>query len=159
MQNEKLCPAGYYCPGGATGERFECPVGYYCPAGASSQTPCSSGTWSFHTRQGSVCPTIIAGYYHDTGLHQAILCPKGKYCPAGTTQNTQQACSVGTFNPYLGAKASTYCTPCPIGFICNEGTGTVDPTICPQGKYCPRGSSSGTDCPAGTFSNSEGLKQ
>ena len=158
-QAEKLCPAGYYCPGGAEGLKIECRVGYYCLAGSSAETPCSAGTWSFHTRQGTACPSMISGYYHDTSAHAAVLCPKGKYCAGGTTQSTIQSCPVTTFNPYLGAKSSDYCTPCPIGFICNDAAGTVDPTVCPVGKYCPRGSSSGTNCPAGTFSNSEGLKQ
>lgn len=67
-------------------------------------------------------------------------------------------CPLGTFNRYLGAKTSDYCRPCPIGYKC-DNLGSVEPTLCPPGHYCPSSTSVGIQCPAGTFSNSRGLRK
>ena len=52
---------------------------------------------------------------------------------------------------------------CTAGSYCTQGADNAAPTdgvmgnICPAGRYCEEGSITGTDCPAGTFSNSAGL--
>ena len=41
------CPAGYYCPSGASFPReFPCERGHYCPANSSAPTPCPAGMYS-----------------------------------------------------------------------------------------------------------------
>ena len=157
MNSEKLCPAGYYCPGGAAGEKIVCPVGSFCLAGVSEPTDCAAGTWSFLTRRETACDTIIAGYYHDTVAKAAVICPAGHWCEAGQTAGTTRPCPKGKFNRYTGAKTSDYCRPCPIGYKC-ENLGSEEPSLCPPGHYCPASSVMGIQCPAGTFSNSRGLR-
>ena len=54
--------------------------------------------------------------------------------------------------------------PCSAGYICISGATTAQPTdgitgkVCPQGSYCPEGSSVKTKCPKGTFGGSTGLQ-
>ena len=45
---------------------------------------------------------------------------------------------------------------CPPGYICPDAKMSV-PTICPNGSFCPGGSSSPIVCPAGTFAPGTGL--
>ena len=69
-----------------------------------------------------------------------------------------QECAPGTYTNYTGASE---CDICPDGFYCL----TVQPTnaddnaiTCPAGYYCPEGTGSDwQSCPAGTYSNTEGL--
>ena len=52
---------------------------------------------------------------------------------------------------------------CTAGYFCTERANNSMPTdgttgnICPAGKYCVEGSITGTGCPKGTFSATEGL--
>lgn len=57
------------------------------------------------------------------------------------------------------------CLPCPEGYLCYGRTNTNKPIsvidhngeICPQGFYCPEGSSDSTPCPPGTFNALQGM--
>ena len=40
------CPAGYYCPSGATTVPIVCDLGHYCPAGVFAPLPCPGGTYA-----------------------------------------------------------------------------------------------------------------
>ena len=62
------CPAGSYCPAGATAH-VPCRVGSYCPAGRATEVKCG------------------AGYYCETPSARTA-CPAGSYCPAGATSPT-----------------------------------------------------------------------
>ena len=76
-----------------------------------------------------------------------------------------EPCASGFYCPYLGATTTTidYSSnthKCDEGYICLSGSikpyGT-DGTIaraCSAGKYCPRGATSETDCPLGTYNPS-----
>lgn len=56
---------------------------------------------------------------------------------------------------------SGLCSP---GHFCLQGAYNATPTdsstgdVCPAGRYCLEGSSVGTHCPVGTFSNRQGLQ-
>ncbi|RUS80255.1 hypothetical protein EGW08_011984, partial [Elysia chlorotica] len=77
-----------------------------------------------------------------SGSHEAVRCPGGSY---------QDETGQGD------------CKTCPEGFFCDSTQAPVvlfNDTICPQGYYCPNGTSYATEfpCPAGTYSNLEGLQ-
>ena len=68
-------------------------------------------------------------------------------CPSGTYQDTP---------------GQATCKECPPSFVCNATTAPItNPylVVCPEGHYCPNGTRFGTEfpCPAGTFSDDEGL--
>ena len=42
-------------------------------------------------------------------------------------------------------------------YYCEIGSNRTTEYICPAGSYCPEGSPSPTPCPAGTYSNTEGM--
>jgi hypothetical protein len=48
------------------------------------------------------------------------------------------------------------CLPCPGGTLCPD-QGTVTPTVCGTGSYCPPASKHSVLCPIGTFSSRSGL--
>ena len=53
----------------------------------------------------------------------------------------------------LGAQ---HCFSCPAGKFCN--TGSISPSECFPGAYCPKGIEYPESCPAGTYSNSTNLE-
>ncbi|XP_039224464.1 multiple epidermal growth factor-like domains protein 6 [Crotalus tigris] len=108
------------------------------------------------------------------------VCPVGFYCPPGSAQI--EACPEGTYGIRKGLRNLQECIPCRAGFFCaipgqNTPSGRCEagfycwrravssmPTdgvtgnICPPGTYCPIGSSAPILCPAGTYSNTSGLR-
>ena len=62
----------------------------------------------------------------------------GKFCDNALTP-TMNDCPEGTFMPRYGATGEADCVPCPSGFYCPIA-GTITPTLCDVGKYCPEGS-------------------
>ena len=54
-------------------------------------------------------------------------------------------------------QASAKCAGlCPAGFFCAEEA-TVQPSLCPKGRYCPQGTATPLPCEAGTFGDAAGL--
>jgi len=68
--------------------------------------------------------------------------------------------SGGTYNPSQGASQPTACTnnTCPEGFYCPPGS--TKPSDCPAGFFCVSGQISEfqNPCPPGTYGNQTGLK-
>lgn len=198
------CNSGYVCPRGAdradpTGTfGFDptdtatynvpgpCPIGHYCPVGSSYPVPCPEGTYQTATGQ-AVCLDCPAGRYCDeTGISTAAdlaakLCAAGHFCSGGTkvekpirTTHSGSICSSGKFceqgdaveNPCPGGtydrrKGIDACMKCPNGYYCPVGS-TV-PIVCPAGQYCPQqnathGSETPIDCPDGTYNTEDGLE-
>lgn len=54
----------------------------------------------------------------------------------------------------MGAETAIDCLDCPGGFECLVA-GTVSPTSCPTGKFCPEGITQATDCTAGNYCPAE----
>ncbi len=171
------CAAGYYCPLGSTAASSQstiCPKGYMCPANSVAPTPCPAGTYQPLAQQ-TTCITCGAGYYCDgTDGTQETECPRGYYCPSPTVVASQYPCPAGSYNEELTATASTFCSACQPGYYCplkgqstysdvcaegyvctgsatvpNPASTTGNP--CPSGYYCASGSSTATECAAGTF--------
>ena len=184
---EGLCSSGFYCPLGSntsTPSMYECPSGHYCPIGSSYAVPCDPGSFQpnpgadscLDCPEGSYCSNFSSG-----GITTPIACPKGYYCLGNTTSSNQYPCPEGTFNNNTGLVRVGDCSSCPAGMYCSrvaltEPSGNCSagyvcfsqatgPTPmdgitgwpCPSGQYCPSGSTTGVDCPPGTFNNDTGL--
>ena len=167
------CTAGYYCMEGTqTSTRIICPTGHYCPEGSAIPTKCPVGSHRSTTGgtelnscdpcpAGSICTqmgltdpdgTCDPGYYCKLGATDSQprddsiggYCTEGAYCPRGTAAPIN--CQSGTFNVFKGCTSQDDCLECPFGFICNDNTGTN--LLCPEGYYCPGGTSDSTKQPA-----------
>ena len=111
-----LCPAGNYCPAGAS-QPTPCLAGTYCPAGASQALPCPAGSYCI---AGSVTPAP---------------CPAGTYCSNTNTKALVDAiqCPAGTLCDIAGLSIPK---DCPAGSFC-PNMGTTSASACPAGSYCP----------------------
>ena len=186
-----FCDPGYYCIGsaitpqptdGVTGD--VCPMGHYCLGGSVNFTACPPGTFGRVTQarnESEGCETCTAtmycgeygltapsgicdgGYYCPPGQRASdpfeFICPLGHFCTAGTLEPMR--CPSSTYQDELG---QTDCKLCPASFYCDNRFDPVvlfNDTICPQGYYCPNGTSFSTQfpCPNGTFSNLTGLAE
>ena len=165
----ELCPAGTYSPASnpkAT-SCTPCAQGTYCPAGAAAEQPCAIGYYCPTPAIQNECP---AGSYCPVGAAAHIPCVAGDYCPAKST--AKQDCPAGDYCPQSpnngpwGAlktlcTAGNYCPvrstaprPCVdstrpgVAFYCPPGTRTLNE--CPAGYSCA-GNSVATPCPAGNY--------
>ena len=155
----KICPAGSYCTyNTATGRStaVQCVEHHYCPEGH---------IYDNFNEQGIPCP---AGTYKDeVGLHspsQCDPCPSGQYCPSGRPENGNTRpinCPEGTYRIETGAMSLKDCILTSIGFtaVATAGQSVDATTQCPRGRYCPPGTVQDSEpkCPAGTWSDAEGL--
>ena len=79
------------------------------------------------------------------------LCSLGHYC----IQGNEIPCPVGRYGDREGL-ATSYCTEtCVAGEFCDLGS--IKPSICPKGSYCPDGMLP-IACPAGVYGSTRGLK-
>jgi hypothetical protein len=139
------CPQSYACSWGTTGSSgsnpmVACSAGHYCPAftGGASDYQCPPGTYSSSTSlySSSQCTQCPAGSYC-LGGDSAVsgTCTAGFYCPAGSSWPTTNPCPAGTYSTSTGLVDSAGCTSCPTG------------------NFCLSGSSSATQCRAGTYTS------
>lgn len=170
-----LCPTGHYCPPGQ-GVPIPCGIGYYAAvSGQSNCTICPAG---------KLCDALGISSLKDCPA--GSYCPIGTPL---LTNDTVPKCNLGTFSNVTSLTEQSQCQQCIGGHYCEtkglttptgkcfqgyfctsgamDGKGTAGPTAvgptsggeCPQGQYCPLGSSVGINCPAGTFSISKKLSQ
>ncbi|KAF6036715.1 hypothetical protein EB796_004987 [Bugula neritina] len=180
------CTRGFYCTGAETVDNANrCPIGYYCPERTTTPILCPSGTYQDEEEKWS-CKECPLGYYCDNSLgvveiNDTILCPPGSFCPAGTTYSTEFLCPRGTFSNATGLSDDTQCSPCSPGYYCGVA-GSTSPTalcdpgyycqenattstpnqgaeadVCPQGYFCPVGTSVPEPCVPGTYGDAAGL--
>ncbi|XP_070552128.1 fibrillin-2-like [Ptychodera flava] len=177
------CDAGYYCDTGADIAQFkQCTPGHYCPVGTDLPIDCPAGYWSNTPglTAESECTGCTGGYYCPTTGMTAVteqcwggyycpgnvsvpnpvefICPIGMVCPNGS--EIYKSCEPGRFTNYTGASECEICTE---GYYClpvEVHNASLAYQPCPPGYYCQTGT--GLDwqsCPAGTFSNVEGLSE
>ncbi|XP_068098134.1 sushi, von Willebrand factor type A, EGF and pentraxin domain-containing protein 1-like [Hyperolius riggenbachi] len=144
-----LCPAGHYCPPGASFITvIPCPAGTYGPkTGASSKSDCEAcppGMYcsseglhkptghcyaGYYCSQGAVIPTPITPRIpFDINFPQNDICPVGHYCPNGT--RAPVPCPPGSFSMAAGLSSEEECQPCPSGHYCPQA-GLSDPSMAP----------------------------
>ncbi|CBZ50354.1 hypothetical protein NCLIV_008255 [Neospora caninum Liverpool] len=171
------CPAGTYSGFtylAAAQECLACPAGKYCETtGATAVSgPCDEGTWC---KQKSTNKDHSVGY----APSNLVACPPGAYCPQATpmpvlcqlgtyqdeeaTTTACKQCLAGTYCGAAGLTMEAGSGPCKEGFFCNAGAKVPAPRdaltgdICQNGYYCPSGSKAPQPCPAGYYSDEEGL--
>ncbi|CBY12491.1 unnamed protein product [Oikopleura dioica] len=136
------CPAGSYCPkyGLGSGTEFKCAAGFKCTGGSKEARP-----KDLATDFGEPCPV---GTYSAEGADDCRDCPKGRFCDR-----------VGLTDAEMDANE------CEAGYYCDTGSKSATPKnnagdfiFCSKGNYCPQGTDSEIRCPAGTFSDSTGLR-
>eukprot|EP01022_Parablepharisma_sp_SALTPOND_P023128 TRINITY_DN47_c0_g6_i1.p1 TRINITY_DN47_c0_g6~~TRINITY_DN47_c0_g6_i1.p1 ORF type:complete len:4331 (-),score=484.04 TRINITY_DN47_c0_g6_i1:2741-15733(-) len=170
------CDPGYYCKEGSAVPNPTddlagnlCPAGGVCPAGSKAPQPCPPGKYSKTAGMKSVseCETCTEGNYCIGEVKNGVSgqCKAGYYCTPGSKTETEMPaqpghytgpgafaeveCAAGTYTP---DPATVTCTQCPAGYRCPSTGNTGVFEDCPAGKYCGLGSTTGTDCPAGTYS-------
>lgn len=132
-------------------------VNYDSPVGTSDPTahPCTS-EFAF-CQQGSTQPTPVSkGYYTTVSAAtnqrvDQVVCPKGSYCVGGIAK----LCPVNTFGDTTGLSTSACSGKCRDGYICDLGSTSATPLVCPAGSYCVDGVQ--RLCPAGTYGSTAGL--
>ncbi|XP_038155551.1 uncharacterized protein LOC119792815 [Cyprinodon tularosa] len=167
MLSVMVCPPGFLCSQGLARDPQRsatlCPRGFYCPGGGidPNPIPCPNGTYSASPglRDVSQCVQCPEGKYCYTQVPQeqpitkpTEPCPDGHYCPPGTGHPHTYPCQVGRFRNNTFGHTGEACFLCPSGHFCNK-IGTDLPIPCPQGFYCPDGSSTPRPCPEGTYSS------
>lgn len=146
-----VCDAGSYCSSTNTDRALPCDQGFYCVQGSYTANPTGQ-----NNSLGIIGDVCSAGHYCPQGTSNPIPCPPGTF--SENTQNTQAA-DCFPCPPGFLCSVSGIVTPfekCPPGFICTGGEREATQR-CPKGSECPEGSSQPTVCPAGTFSDEEGL--
>lgn len=84
-------------------------------------------------------------------------CLPGYYCPQGSTSAKASACPAGTYRALSGGKDGAACAACQSGKYC-PSRGMSEGLTCPQGYYCPVGTTDPEPCPIGTYGSKAGLK-
>lgn len=130
------CDPGYYCDlSGMTQAIKPCDAGYWCKLGSSIKNKAMADAKAGPCIIGSYCPSNSA---------TPILCPPGKFCSVTILSADEGNCDAGYYC-VLGAKKKN-----PTHDV-NEGG-----NICPDGHYCPAGSSAPIPCDPGTFRTGPG---
>jgi hypothetical protein len=160
-----------------------CRKGTYCPAGSTNPTECDPGKYCSTIGLGAVTGDCNAGFYCLGGAQTATpkdaitgnICPYGYYCEVASIY--PKPCPRGSYSRKLGLTDVSECTDCVRGSYCNSRAGTsvtstcmagytcpggdvnpADPAqICLAGTYCPQGSYTAKQCPAGRFSDRDGV--
>jgi hypothetical protein len=120
---------------------YACPLNKYCPKGTKKALDISRGTMQELWARGSLLDAIQmpAGNYTELqtdGSYKTLICPAGYYCPKGSFKPIP--CPTGFFRPNTNGMDADSCGPCPAGTYCDK-EGTVIPTDCPKGYFCPEG--------------------
>ncbi|CUE73353.1 membrane-associated protein, putative [Bodo saltans] len=154
-----LCPAGLFCPAGLNrvpSAQYEaCIVGNYCPLGTAAPVACVPGSYNPVVGRPSIadCLPCTEGFYCSLSGASAVTgeCDPGYFCAAGSSSSTQEPCPSRYYRSTPGAASEDFCSVCPRGYYCPEGTS--DPIQCTRGYYCVAGTEVPQPCPIGTFGN------
>ena len=172
------CAKGFYCKGGASSmvpntnltttitiETTQCNI----TAGNDTSGNDTAGI-DTTTVNGTITTTMVNTTIECNGdTYYFGPCPAGHFCPSGVSN--PRPCPRGTFKSSTGGESESDCQPCTGGHYCgkqgltkpsgpchggyycpaNESimVPTPDKYTCTPGHFCPNGSESETDCPAG----------
>lgn len=180
------CPAGYYLDklsGKVLGECMPCQLGNYCPEASPAQIACPPGTFNDFSNTADKCldcppgrycpkdgtkfpPKCAPGKYSGEGASICTFCELGTYCPNEATtidEKNEQRCPAGVFcMKELINYSDTDPTTDLIVTINGKFGLDVYPNLrdhyCSEGYYCPLGTTSMLECPAGTYNRLRGRK-
>ena len=141
-----LCPPGYYCEEGCSEPKI-CSKGTYCPMMSSNELQCGMGYYNPYKGQYECLPCPYGMMCHTAGATNYTVCKKGYYCDNDKIGGYQNDANENTAGDYNFAKI------CPDGYYCPEGT--TKPIACKEGQKCSKGSSTYSLCPAGTFNSKQ----
>ncbi|KAI4815467.1 hypothetical protein KUCAC02_005611 [Chaenocephalus aceratus] len=171
MLSVMVCPPGFLCSQGLARDPQRsatlCPRGFFCPGGGidPNPIPCTNGTYgeSPGLRDASECAQCPEGEYcysqepQEQPITQPTgICPDGHYCPRGTGYPLTYPCQAGQYRNNTLGHSGEACVLCPSRNYCDR-PGTHMPAVCPQGFYCPEGTSAAEPCPEGTYSSRSAL--
>ena len=165
------------------GECKPCGIGNYCPLGSSSVTQCPIGYFNDYNATtdtcsicpaGKYCPTVgtttpyvcVVGKYSDVGASVCTYCEPGYYCYLeGTSiyEKINNICPSGVFcsrnlNAYADTDANTGVSTTVTGTFGLSTFPNLRDNFCPEGYYCPAGTTSIIACPIGTYNRLRGRK-
>lgn len=157
------CPPGKYCGSkGLSAPTGDCDPGYFCSKRAFEAAPAEIDDKETPARWGP-CPP---GHYCPAGTAFPFKCPIGKYNDAYNkiAASDCKSCDAGHYGETTGLTVSTCTGKCAPGFRCDSGSTTHSPegTLgdrCREGTYCVEGSSSETNCFAGTYNPHKGQRE
>lgn len=90
-------------------------------------------------------------FFVGTANYSTEPCPVGFYCLEATIKPTP--CPNGTYRDSHGARNITDCHLCPAGYYCPETNGSIYGEACPNGTFCPPGSTAPRECMRGYYCN------
>jgi hypothetical protein len=141
-----ICPPGYYCQRGSI-IPIPCPIGSFCEHQSAEPMMCQKGTYNNQTKQYKCTECEPGRVCLSDNMDSTSPCPPGFVCPDY---------GIGTLDSNITIADFKSASPCPPSEYCPLGA--VDHGLsCPAGYYCPEGSSSPTECYAGTFQNLTGM--
>lgn len=88
-------------------------------------------------------------------MNAAVPCEPGYYQDL-TGQSSCKDCPVGYYCPEEGMDDYS-ANQCPAGYYCALNTADYGDYMCEPGEYCPLGSTSPTECDAGSYCVAYGL--
>ena len=129
-------------------------AGYFCVSGNSGPSPNASLIFIIDSINSTDYDVTVnlTGACDPQSPHPMIggLCPANHYCLEGTLEPTP--CPEHTYSADEGGSKLSDCGPCPEGMYCPEGS---TPLSCPVGHYCPS-SAVLIPCPKGRYRNEIG---
>jgi Leucine-rich repeat (LRR) protein len=162
-----------------------CIAGTYCKNGIENNCPSGKSSVSFSSTISQCLNCPSGSYSDATTSYRCEYCPAGQYsiqggsctnCPAGQYSISGGSCTLCPFR-MVSAAGSASCGYCPVGYglpdkylvtgfqgaqasdceQCQAGTYALNDECitCPEGSYCPIGSSNYTSCGAGKTSPSD----
>ena len=131
-----------------------CPVGYFCSGGV--KTLCPAGKYA-ETASSPFCLPCPAGRFGSTtGLASSNctgLCAAGRYgVENAISPSCKDDCEVGYFGMSSTLRTTSLCDgQCAPGYLGSSSgqTSSSCNSPCPQGSFCPAGSTQPTPCSAG----------
>ena len=148
-----VCPSGKSNVGGVC----VCPSGLYFNSVSCVACPAGSFCVPYSSNLPTSCP---ANSYCPAGSTAATLCPTGQMSSAGSSDISQCQTAYINVNISIDGVSNSLsqsqfqnALPSNVAVQSYVDEIIVSQGVCPQGYYCPYGTTTPTPCPAGTYNN------
>ncbi|MBR5153402.1 MAG: hypothetical protein IKW57_01235, partial [Alphaproteobacteria bacterium] len=136
----------------------KCTAGTYSTGGAATCSSVSAGCWGAE-KATTACPNeCVAGTWSDGGDASCSPISAGCYGGAKSTSSCPNKCKAGTYRSSTGGTSQSSCSNVDAGCWGAAGATKSCPSSCSTGTYSTGGAASCTNCPAGTYGDTTGLK-